>query len=96
MVLDALLKTDRKCDPIEPGPENVTATIFVSARGADISIFSIEHACTQVTARTYHVTVIDDETFNLPDDLHPATLAMLNGIALRFMQLARHGFDREP
>lgn len=44
----------------------------------------------------FPVTIIDDTTFTLPDDLHPTTAAMLNGIAQAFMYLARHGFEREP
>lgn len=84
-----------RCNPINPGPDNVNINLFVAARGNELTIVATDQACGASFSRTYRATAEDDETFILPDDLHPATLAMLHGVCLRFMQLARHGFDRE-
>lgn len=84
------------CNPNAPGTENVTINITVTAKGNNISITTIDRACSQAFSRTYRITAQDDETFDLPDDLHISTLEMLDGIGRRFMRFARHGFDREP
>ncbi len=85
-----------RCNPTNPGPENVSIQISVSAIGRRITISTIDTACKQSFARTYIVTAQDGDIFDLPDDLHPTTLEMLDGVARRFMQFAKHGFDREP
>ena len=85
-----------ECDPIHPGTNNVNISLFISANDMEIAVTATDQACQQSQARTYRITAKDDSTFSLPDDLHPTTLAMLNGVALRFMKLARNGFDREP
>ena len=85
-----------KCDPTNPGPENVSLHITATARGRQITITSTDTACGQTFSRTYKVIAQDGEVYDLPDDLHETTLEMLDGIARRFMQFSRHGFDREP
>lgn len=93
---NVLGNTTKGCNPTNPGTENVAININVSAKGNNITITTIDRACGQSFSRTYRVTAQDDETFDLPDDLHMTTLEMLDGIARRFMRFARHGFDREP
>ena len=86
----------QKCDPLHPGPEGVRLQITVSAVGRQITISTIDTACGQTATRTYRVVAQDGEIYDLPDDLHPSTLEMLDGIARRFMRFAEYGFDREP
>ena len=93
---NVLGSSSKGCNPVNPGPENVNITVNVSAKGNIITITTIDRACAQAFSRTYTVTAHDDETFDLPGDLHISTLEMLDGIARRFMRFARHGFDREP
>lgn len=88
--------TSKGCNPTNPGTENVSININVMAKGNQISITTIDRACGQAFSRTYRIVAQDDETFDLPDDLHISTLEMLDGIGRRFMRFARHGFDREP
>lgn len=90
------LNTKSGCNPINPGTESVQININVQAKGNLIKITTIDRACGEAFSRTYDVRAQDDETFDLPDDLHITTLEMLDGIARRFMRFARHGFDREP
>jgi hypothetical protein len=85
-----------KCDPTNPGPNNVSIQIIVSAIGRRITVTTIDTACSQSFSRTYVVTAQDNEIYDLPDDLHQTTLEMLDGIARRFMRFSQHGFDREP
>lgn len=88
--------TTKGCNPTNPGTDNVSINLTVTATGNQIMITAIDRACGQSFSRTYRVTAQDDETFDLPNDLHMSTLEMLDGISRRFMRFARHGFDREP
>lgn len=86
----------QKCNPVNPGPEGVRMQITVSGLGRQITITTNDTACGQTFSRTYRVVAQDGEIYDLPDDLHPSTLEMLDGIARRFMRFAEYGFDREP
>lgn len=85
-----------KCNPSRPGLDKVFMSTSVTGTAGTITVTATYQACSQSYSRTYRIIVEDDETFILPDDLSPATLQMLNGIALAFSRLARYGFDREP
>lgn len=85
-----------KCNPSSPGLDRTFMAASVTATGGSLNVTVTYQACSQSYARTYRVIIEDDETFIFPDDLHPATIQMLNGIALAFTRLARYGFDREP
>lgn len=87
---------NQRCDPTNPGPENVSLSITVRAIGRKITVTSMDSACGQTFTRSYVVTAQDGEVYDLPDDLNVNTLEMLDGIARRFMFFAQHGFDREP
>lgn len=87
---------NQRCDPTNPGPENVGMNITVRAVGRRITITTMDTACGQSFSRNYTVTAQDGDVYDLPDDLNVNTLEMLDGIARRFMFFARHGFDREP
>ena len=86
----------QRCDPAKPGLHGVRLNYFVSAREDTITVIETRTICNSATSRSFPVRIEDHESFVFPDDLHPTTIAMLDGIARRFMRLAQYGTDREP
>lgn len=71
-------------------------TITASIREMTITLTDTDIIGRNSRSRTYQLTAEDDETFEIPSDLHQSTKNMLIGVGQRMMYLKRHGFEREP
>lgn len=72
----------------------MTMTATPTAQGIDIN--TIYSTGKQTNSRTFRISRPAEGRYIFPDDLHPATIQMLDGIARAFDQFLEHGFDREP
>lgn len=83
--------------PIGTAPShNPIITITASLVEMTLTITDTDMIGKDSRSRTYQITSEDDETFEVPSDLHISTRNMLVGVGQRMMYLKRHGFEREP